>query len=442
MNNNNQEIEKILSETSFRNLSSEEQNRIWLSVSEVNKKQLSFKQNKQYMLKPILSALVIAVALGGTVALADNSLPGDPLFTIDRAVENLRLSLANEQKKNDLRIAFADERVKEVEKITTVSSSMTRPSSTDITESVVSRIEADVFTNETVIKVEYGTNKKFVFTNNAKTRVLVVEDIVKNFPTLTKTFVESKLDFQTEDRASKVEDKNTSSDLSSKDKSRVTVGVNAAIALLNSVSASADANSSIKLKAITDELNRYLGTLPADSTVGVSIKNDDEKSRIDIKTVDGKIRVEVKEGEIKINTSDNSGKSEYNNKDDDDDDKYESRDDKSKGGDDDDEDEDKDDDDDDDSPKRNPPVVVTPPSTTLGSYTLAEVATHNTSASCWTVVSGNVYNVTSWISAHPGGSGAIKGMCGVDASSAFNGQHGGQSRPVSELAGFKIGVLK
>jgi cytochrome b involved in lipid metabolism len=250
--------------------------------------------------------------------------------------------------------------------------------------------------------------------------------------------ISAKIDFQIEDRASRAEDKTTSGDLSSKDKTRVTVGVNAAIALLNSVSASADANSSIRLKAITDELNRYLGTLPADSTVGVSVKNDDDESRIDIRTVDGKIRVEVKEGEIKIKTDDNSGKSEYSNKDDDDDDKYESRDDDNSKDRDDDEDED----DDDDSPKRNPPVVVTPPSTTLGSYTLAEVATHNTSASCWTVVSGNVYNVTSWISAHPGGSSAIKGMCGVDASSAFNGQHGGQSRPVSELAGFKIGTLK
>jgi hypothetical protein len=134
MNNNNHDIEKILSETSFRNLSSEEQNRVWLSVSEANKRQLSFNKNKQYMLKPILTALVIAVALGGTVALADNSLPGDPLFTIDRAVENLRLSLASEQKKNELRIAFADERVKEVEKITTVSPSMTRPASADISE--------------------------------------------------------------------------------------------------------------------------------------------------------------------------------------------------------------------------------------------------------------------------------------------------------------------
>lgn len=443
MNNNNHDIEKILSETSFRNLSSEEQSHVWASVVKANKKSLSFNQNKKFMLKPILIALVLAIGLGGTVALADNSLPGDPLFGLDRAVENLRLSLASEKKKNDLRIAFADERVKEVEKITTTTNpSMARPASTDISETTVSRIEADVFKNETVIKIEYGTNKKFVFTSDAKTRVLVVEDIVKNFSGLSKTFVENKLDFELEDRASKTEDKNVSNDLSSKDKSRVTVGVNAAIALLNSVSVSTDANSSIRLKAITDELNRYLGTLPADSTVGISIKNDDDKSRIDIRTIDGKIRVEVKEGEIKIKTDDDSDKSKYDNKDDDDDDKNKSRDDNKSKDKDDDDDEDEDKDDDDDKP-RTPPVVVTPPSgSTATLYTIDDVKIHNTAISCWTVVNGSVYDVTSWISRHPGGSSAIKGMCGVDASAIFNGQHGGQSRPASELVGFKIGTLK
>ncbi len=79
---------------------------------------------------------------------------------------------------------------------------------------------------------------------------------------------------------------------------------------------------------------------------------------------------------------------------------------------------------------------------TVKSFTLAEVATHNSSSSCWTVVNGSVYDVTNWIARHPGGQGAIKGMCGVDATSAFSSQHGGESRPESTLASFKIGVLK
>lgn len=78
---------------------------------------------------------------------------------------------------------------------------------------------------------------------------------------------------------------------------------------------------------------------------------------------------------------------------------------------------------------------------TTKSYTLAEVASHNTAQSCYTAVNSSVYDVTSWIKQHPGGEQAIIGMCGKDASSAFDAQHGGQSRPESELASFKIGVL-
>jgi cytochrome b involved in lipid metabolism len=61
---------------------------------------------------------------------------------------------------------------------------------------------------------------------------------------------------------------------------------------------------------------------------------------------------------------------------------------------------------------------------------MAEVATHNTAQNCWTAIDGNVYNVTSWINQHPGGAQAIISLCGIDGSNAFNGQHGGQKRPL------------
>lgn len=90
-----------------------------------------------------------------------------------------------------------------------------------------------------------------------------------------------------------------------------------------------------------------------------------------------------------------------------------------------------------------PKVVPTPTPTPAGpkSYSLAEVAKHGNASSCWSVVNGNVYDLTSWIGKHPGGDAQILSMCGKDASSAYNDQHGGQRRPESELAGFKIGIL-
>ncbi len=78
---------------------------------------------------------------------------------------------------------------------------------------------------------------------------------------------------------------------------------------------------------------------------------------------------------------------------------------------------------------------------TAKTYILAQVATHKDATSCWTTINGSVYDVTSWISQHPGGQQAILGLCGIDGSEAFNGQHGGQARPASELASFKIGTL-
>lgn len=86
-------------------------------------------------------------------------------------------------------------------------------------------------------------------------------------------------------------------------------------------------------------------------------------------------------------------------------------------------------------------VTSTAVTTAPNTYTLAEVALHNSGTSCWTAINGNVYDVTSWINEHPGGPEAILSLCGTDGSTAFNDQHGGQSRPEAELATFKIGAL-
>jgi len=87
------------------------------------------------------------------------------------------------------------------------------------------------------------------------------------------------------------------------------------------------------------------------------------------------------------------------------------------------------------------PPAGTPPATTPSGYTIAQVASHNSGASCWTAISGNVYDLTAWISQHPGGSQAILSLCGVDGTAAFDAQHGGQRSPERELASLKIGAL-
>lgn len=71
---------------------------------------------------------------------------------------------------------------------------------------------------------------------------------------------------------------------------------------------------------------------------------------------------------------------------------------------------------------------------------LDQVAAHATRESCWSLINGNVYDLTSWIPQHPGGEQAILQLCGADGSAKFNGQHGGSARQEAILAGFKIDV--
>ena len=94
-------------------------------------------------------------------------------------------------------------------------------------------------------------------------------------------------------------------------------------------------------------------------------------------------------------------------------------------------------------PTSKPVQTPVPSSTPAGSksYSLVEVAKHGNDSSCWSVVNGQVYDLTSWISKHPGGEAAILSICGKDGSSAFNDQHSGERRPANELAGYEIGVL-
>ncbi len=95
-----------------------------------------------------------------------------------------------------------------------------------------------------------------------------------------------------------------------------------------------------------------------------------------------------------------------------------------------------------DSVKTTQPSNTGGTSGTLKSYTSTEVAQHTTKASCWSMINGNIYDLTSWIPKHPGGEGAILSICGIDGSSAFNGQHGRSSKVANVLVGFKIGVAK
>ena len=95
-----------------------------------------------------------------------------------------------------------------------------------------------------------------------------------------------------------------------------------------------------------------------------------------------------------------------------------------------------------------PTAIATPtatpsptPTATKAGYTMADVKSANTSAKCWSVIDGYVYDLTKWIPVHRGGPQAITFLCGKDGTSAFKAQHEGSSGPVSVLQNYLLGPL-
>lgn len=88
----------------------------------------------------------------------------------------------------------------------------------------------------------------------------------------------------------------------------------------------------------------------------------------------------------------------------------------------------------------------------VSEFTKEDVAKHSTKEDCWTIIDNTIYNLTSYIPRHPGGSEILE-ACGKDGSSLFNerktesGQSVGSGEPHSRsasamLASLKVGTLK
>ncbi len=77
----------------------------------------------------------------------------------------------------------------------------------------------------------------------------------------------------------------------------------------------------------------------------------------------------------------------------------------------------------------------------LTKLTLEEVKKHDSGTSCWSIVYGNVFDLTKWITKHPGGAAVIRAICGKDGSDAFEGQHAGEGKPANQLSNYYLGKL-
>ena len=88
-----------------------------------------------------------------------------------------------------------------------------------------------------------------------------------------------------------------------------------------------------------------------------------------------------------------------------------------------------------------PTTAPTAGATTDSGISVAEVQKHNTGTDCWSVIKGEVYDLTAYVKDHPGGANLIKAICGKDGSTSFASQHAGAAKPKNILAAFALGPL-
>jgi len=77
--------------------------------------------------------------------------------------------------------------------------------------------------------------------------------------------------------------------------------------------------------------------------------------------------------------------------------------------------------------------------TANSSFTLSQAKQHSTRKDCYLIVKNNVYNVSSYISSHPGGKRNITSRCGTEVTGIFAQIH--SNRAWDLLAKYKIGTL-
>ncbi len=113
-------FEEKLNKIKVRKITDAERSSVWLGIIK-DKEFYKEKVNllpifnlKKYMIGALIALLVI-LGGGGAVAASNNAAPGDTLYGLDLAVEKAEIKLAvDNNKKDELRVKFAEERVAEV----------------------------------------------------------------------------------------------------------------------------------------------------------------------------------------------------------------------------------------------------------------------------------------------------------------------------------------
>jgi len=277
---------------------------------------MSLQLRKTYIMTPLAILLALILGGGATAYASDAAKPGDLLFPVERMVENTQMHLTfNADKKAELIKNLTEERLAELRQIVddevTVSPSNIvgeTSSSTATSTDAVLGITARVFTDKTIVKLEFGGDK-FYFETDATTRVDTLLQIQEKFPMLTDTDIDAALDFAVTDTESRPKDRGIVS-LSPEGQSRIDNAINELVRFLDATNPDPEARGYL-MSLVSSEVNPGVSEIARENG-GLRIGNDQSRveirmddngaSSVEIRDTNTRVRVEDKDGKVEVKT--------------------------------------------------------------------------------------------------------------------------------------------
>lgn len=262
-----------------------------------------------------VTVMLLLVVSTTSVALASEpARPGDLLFPIDRAIEDIRVTLARtDDSRNELLRKIGDERLNELRSIIGEETEDRKHDDSGVfigsEELRTLQIEADIFTDSTVIKVEVNGTKSYL-TTQGRTEEEIVSAILSRYAFLSGEVVRDAVRLQREDRASRPQDRG---EVALRESGRGRVDEALKIALPQLSEGSLDGDELIRrleeeLRGLDVEIDDAFrirdGEIRYEKRDDTEDEGDEvDNSRIEIREGDERIRIEEKDGEVRVRIS-------------------------------------------------------------------------------------------------------------------------------------------
>lgn len=275
-----------LDKIKFKSLSRTEKDNVWQNInSNLNKTSFFILLlTRKSMINIIVAVLVILSGSIATVRAADNAKPGDVLYGIDRAVENIQITFASQEKKDKLKIKFAQERVEEIQ---TIIEESIKNSQT------LKEVEVKIYNDKSIVKAESENDKHFKFFLDSTDQVEITKLIADRFKT-TLEDIESIIKFEVKNE--KLDDEDDSKIKIEGDEEieeSTQVALNYIIKVRNELLDGGNKIGVENLDLLIEQLKNKLEILPEGMKVDLEIDKSDNKTKfeLELKGEDNKLKI-------------------------------------------------------------------------------------------------------------------------------------------------------